>query len=180
MAPSRLAIPVPCSGPCSTAQKYCAAIAGASQSPGQQRAIPRRGKISCSDRILRGGIGLPTCWARLMITSLLMSTVPWLRTKPIRQVRTAMPTFPTAVNLSNPSLNRQYQTATITIPGLGLPDTASTATIPGTRVVWGLTILKSAPNPGNAVKFSNFCSARKVSLCRQRWDPLRSVRRLSA
>jgi molybdate/tungstate transport system substrate-binding protein len=73
--------------------------------------------------------------------------------------------LPDAVNLSNPTLNRQYQTATITIPGLGLPDTASTVTIPGTRVVWGLTILKSALNPGNAVKFLQLLfSAQGVAL----------------
>jgi len=62
-------------------------------------------------------------------------------------------TLPDAVSLSDPKLNGRYREAAITIPGLGLPDTDMTVTIPGTRVVWGLTILKSAANPGNAIKF---------------------------
>lgn len=61
--------------------------------------------------------------------------------------------LPDELSLSDPELNGRYREATITIPGLGLPDTDTTVTIPGTRVVWGLTILKSAANPGNAIKF---------------------------
>lgn len=62
-------------------------------------------------------------------------------------------TLPDEVSLSDPKLNGRYQEAAITIPGLGLLDTDTTVTIPATRVVWGLTILKSAANPGNAIKF---------------------------
>jgi ABC-type molybdate transport system substrate-binding protein len=61
--------------------------------------------------------------------------------------------LPDEVSLSNPQLNRRYRKAAITIPGLGFPDTDTTVSIPGTRVVWGLTVLKSAANPDNALKF---------------------------
>jgi hypothetical protein len=61
--------------------------------------------------------------------------------------------LPDEVSLSNPKLNAHYREAAITIPGLGLPDTDTTVTIPATRVVWGLTIMKSAANPGNVIKF---------------------------
>jgi molybdate/tungstate transport system substrate-binding protein len=73
--------------------------------------------------------------------------------------------LPDAVSLSDPKLNRRCREAAITIPGLGLPDTDVTVTIPGTRVVWGLTILKSAANPGNAIKFLQLLfSAQGVAL----------------
>jgi ABC-type molybdate transport system substrate-binding protein len=61
--------------------------------------------------------------------------------------------LPDEVSLSDPQLNHRYRKATITIPGLGLPDTEETVSIPGTRVVWGLTVLKTAANPVNALKF---------------------------
>jgi ABC-type molybdate transport system substrate-binding protein len=61
--------------------------------------------------------------------------------------------LPDQVGLSNPQLNRRYRKAAITIPGLGLPDTDTTVSIPATRVVWGLTVLKSAANRDNALKF---------------------------
>jgi len=44
--------------------------------------------------------------------------------------------LPDQVSLSNPELNRRYRKAAITIPGLGLPDTDTTVSIPATRVVW--------------------------------------------
>ena len=71
----------------------------------------------------------------------------------IRQNRIVTRSCPIEISLSNPQLNRHYPQATITIPGLRLPDTEETASIPGTRVVWGLTVLKSAANGANAVKF---------------------------
>jgi ABC-type molybdate transport system substrate-binding protein len=61
--------------------------------------------------------------------------------------------LPAEVNLANPQLNLHYKYATITIPGLRLPDIADLVTIPATRVVFSLTILNGAPNPTNAVKF---------------------------
>jgi hypothetical protein len=73
--------------------------------------------------------------------------------------------LPDQVSLSNPQLNRRYKKAAITIPGLRLPDTDETVTIPGTRVVWGLTVLKSAANPVNALKFLQLLfSAQGVAL----------------
>jgi ABC-type molybdate transport system substrate-binding protein len=61
--------------------------------------------------------------------------------------------LPDDISLSNPQLSQRYRKAAITIPGLGLPDTDKTIRIPGTRVIWGLTVLKNAANPGNALKF---------------------------
>jgi ABC-type molybdate transport system substrate-binding protein len=61
--------------------------------------------------------------------------------------------LPDAVSLSNPQKNRRYRDASITIPGLHLPFSAPLAKIPGSRVVWGLTVLKTAHNKANAIKF---------------------------
>jgi molybdate/tungstate transport system substrate-binding protein len=61
--------------------------------------------------------------------------------------------LPDEVNLSNSQLKRDYQFSTTTIPGLRLPNAANLVTIPGTRVVFSLTVLKNAPNPTYAVKF---------------------------
>jgi ABC-type molybdate transport system substrate-binding protein len=73
--------------------------------------------------------------------------------------------LPDDIGLSNPRLDRHYRKAVITIPGLGLPDTDTTVSIPGTRVVWGLTVLKSAANSGNALMFLQLLfSAQGVAL----------------
>jgi len=69
-------------------------------------------------------------------------------TKTYRYVR-----LPDDIGLSDPTQNRHYEEATVTMPGLGVRHTDSTVQIPATRVVWGLTILRTAPNPANAVKF---------------------------
>jgi ABC-type molybdate transport system substrate-binding protein len=61
--------------------------------------------------------------------------------------------LPDDISLSNPRLNYRYREAAITIPGLRLPDTDKTIRIPGTRVIWGLTVMKSAANSANAIKF---------------------------
>ncbi len=61
--------------------------------------------------------------------------------------------LPDAVNLGNPSLNRAYSSAKIIIPGLYGGGGDSLVAIPATRVEWGLTILRTAPNPANAVRF---------------------------
>ena len=58
-----------------------------------------------------------------------------------------------ALSLTSSKLNPRYREAAITIPDLGLPDTDTTVTIRGTRVVWGLTIMKSAADQANAIKF---------------------------
>jgi molybdate/tungstate transport system substrate-binding protein len=61
--------------------------------------------------------------------------------------------LPDAINLSKFEESRRYREAVITLPGLHAPHGATTVPIPATRVVWGATVLKSAPNPGNAVRF---------------------------
>jgi molybdate/tungstate transport system substrate-binding protein len=61
--------------------------------------------------------------------------------------------LPPAVNLSKTRQDMRYGQATTVVPGLGVPGSASKVVIPATRVVWGLTILRSAPNYANAVRF---------------------------
>jgi len=62
--------------------------------------------------------------------------------------------LPDEINLSDPAQNAYYrQNAVVVIPGLGTPRSARTIAIPGTRVAWGITLLKDAPNRENAIKF---------------------------
>jgi tungstate ABC transporter binding protein WtpA len=61
--------------------------------------------------------------------------------------------LPDDVDLSNSKKNGYYSGATIVVPGLGLPATPLSATIPGTRVTWGVTLLSRARNKENAIKF---------------------------
>jgi ABC-type molybdate transport system substrate-binding protein len=69
-------------------------------------------------------------------------------TKTYRYVR-----LPDEIGLGKAGLNGLYRDVKITIPGLRVDRDDSTVTIPGSRVEWGLTILRSAPHPGNAIKF---------------------------
>ena len=41
----------------------------------------------------------------------------------------------------------------VDLPGLGLSQTAQSVSIPATRVAWGITVLKNAPNRDNAIRF---------------------------
>jgi molybdate/tungstate transport system substrate-binding protein len=61
--------------------------------------------------------------------------------------------LPPEIGLSDPELNRRYRQASIEIPGLHAEHSQPFVRVPATRVVWGLTILKAAPNEANAVKF---------------------------
>jgi len=61
--------------------------------------------------------------------------------------------LPDSVDLSNSAKNGYYSQAVIVVPGLGLPGTAQSVTIPATRVAWGVTILNKTPNRENAIKF---------------------------
>ncbi|MDM0073685.1 substrate-binding domain-containing protein [Variovorax sp. J2P1-59] len=61
--------------------------------------------------------------------------------------------LPPEIGLSDPELNRRYRQASIEIPGLHAEHSQPFVRLPATRVVWGLTILKTAPNEANAVKF---------------------------
>ncbi|HUJ88799.1 MAG TPA: substrate-binding domain-containing protein, partial [Syntrophorhabdales bacterium] len=61
--------------------------------------------------------------------------------------------LPDDINLGNPEENHDYRRAMIVTPdlfGTGF------VTIPATRVEWGVTMLKKAPNRANAVKFLQF------------------------
>jgi len=59
--------------------------------------------------------------------------------------------LPDDIDMSNPSRNNLYRQAVVTMPGLALSD--PTVDVQGSRVAWGLTILNSAPNRENAIKF---------------------------
>jgi molybdate/tungstate transport system substrate-binding protein len=60
--------------------------------------------------------------------------------------------LPDDIDLSNPAKNDLYAQAAIDLPGLGIPGTDPTATIPATRVAWGLTVLNNAPHRENAIR----------------------------
>jgi molybdate/tungstate transport system substrate-binding protein len=61
--------------------------------------------------------------------------------------------LPDEVGLSNPDLDHYYERTGIVIPGLHTKRSPDVVRIPATRTRWGLTIMKNAPNPGNAIKF---------------------------
>ncbi len=58
-----------------------------------------------------------------------------------------------AVSLARTRQDMRYSQAVTVVPGLGVPDGAPKVAIPATRVTWGLTILRTAPNYANAVRF---------------------------
>ena len=64
--------------------------------------------------------------------------------------------LPAAVNLSDLTQELTYQQASTVIPGTLLPGSAPKITVPGTRVVFGVTILKNAPHPALAVRFLEY------------------------
>jgi molybdate/tungstate transport system substrate-binding protein len=59
--------------------------------------------------------------------------------------------LPDDIDMSNPAKNGLYKQAVITMPGLALSDPP--VDVQGSRVAWGLTILNSAPNHENAIRF---------------------------
>jgi molybdate/tungstate transport system substrate-binding protein len=61
--------------------------------------------------------------------------------------------LPEDIGLGDPGLNHHYRKAGVIVPGLHVAGAAHSVRIPATRVQWGLTILKDAPNQDNAVKF---------------------------
>jgi molybdate/tungstate transport system substrate-binding protein len=62
--------------------------------------------------------------------------------------------LPDDINLSDPNRNAYYaSSAQIVLPGLGTPESAPNITVPATRVAWGITMLKNAPNPQSATRF---------------------------
>jgi ABC-type molybdate transport system substrate-binding protein len=63
--------------------------------------------------------------------------------------------LPDRIDLSTASNNSYYAQASVTMPGIGPPGGMASASIPATRVAWGLTILKESPNLDNAIAFVN-------------------------
>ncbi len=61
--------------------------------------------------------------------------------------------LPDEINLSNPEKNAYYAKSVVVLPGLGTARSAQSITVPGTRVAWGITLLKDAQNRENATKF---------------------------
>lgn len=61
--------------------------------------------------------------------------------------------LPSDINLSDPAKNSYYGHAVVVVPGLQTPRSAQSITVPGTRVAWGITLMKDAPNRENAIKF---------------------------
>lgn len=61
--------------------------------------------------------------------------------------------LPDELNLSDPAKDPYYRHAVVVVPGLGTPRSAKTIAVPGSRVAWGITLLKAAPNKQNAIKF---------------------------
>jgi len=75
--------------------------------------------------------------------------------------------LPDEINLSDPAKDANYrQNAVVVLPGLGTPRSARTIAVPGTHVAWGITLMKDAPNPANAIKFLQLLlsAAGKASL----------------
>ena len=62
--------------------------------------------------------------------------------------------LPDEINLSDPAKDAYYrQHALVVLPGLGTPRSARTVAVPATRVAWGITVMKNAPNRENAIEF---------------------------
>ena len=61
--------------------------------------------------------------------------------------------LPDALGLGNPDVNDLYRSAGVVLPGLHAAGSEKSVRIPATRVVWGLTVLNSAANRDNAIKF---------------------------
>jgi molybdate/tungstate transport system substrate-binding protein len=62
--------------------------------------------------------------------------------------------LPDEINLSDPAKDSYYrQHAVVVLPGLGVPRSARTVSVPAARLAWGITLMKNAPNRENAIKF---------------------------
>ena len=62
--------------------------------------------------------------------------------------------LPAELNLSDSAKNDYYaKNAVVVLPGLGTPQSARSIPVPATRVEWGITVMKNAPNRENAIKF---------------------------
>ncbi len=61
--------------------------------------------------------------------------------------------LPDDLNFSDPAKDAYYRHAIVVLPGLGTPKSAKNVPITGSRLAWGITLMKDAPNKENAVKF---------------------------
>jgi len=62
--------------------------------------------------------------------------------------------LPDEINMSDSAKEAYYrQHALVVLPGLGVPQSAKTVAVPGTRVAWGITVMKDAPHRENAIRF---------------------------
>ncbi len=61
--------------------------------------------------------------------------------------------LPDHIGMDSSSLDARYARRGITIPGLALAANTPTVRIPASRVTWGLTVMKNAPNRDNALRF---------------------------
>jgi len=61
--------------------------------------------------------------------------------------------LPDRIDLSAPSNAAFYSQASVTLPGLGIPQALAPVTIPASRASWGLTIVKTSVNRDNALAF---------------------------
>jgi molybdate/tungstate transport system substrate-binding protein len=62
--------------------------------------------------------------------------------------------LPPEINLSDPMKNSWYrENAIVVVPGLGTPRSARTLPVYGTRVAYGIALMKNAPNGENAIEF---------------------------
>ncbi len=61
--------------------------------------------------------------------------------------------LPGRIDLSDLAHAASYAEARVTMPGLGIAGAATSVTIPGARVAWGVTVIRNAANEGNALAF---------------------------
>lgn len=61
--------------------------------------------------------------------------------------------LPDDLNFSNSAKEAFYRHAIVVVPGLGTPSSAKNVPITGSRLAWGITLMKEAPDRDNAIKF---------------------------
>lgn len=64
--------------------------------------------------------------------------------------------LPEEVDMSDFSKQNLYSKATVVVPGLGVPNSPASVTIHGAHVAWGITVMRNAANPRDAVEFLRF------------------------
>jgi molybdate/tungstate transport system substrate-binding protein len=64
--------------------------------------------------------------------------------------------LPDDINLGNSEKNDFYRRSVIVVPGLRVPRADPLVKIPGARLMWGATVLETAPNEANAIRFLEF------------------------